>query len=113
MTVTNITIYRGVVFEHYVYIKDSAGRPQDFTGCTFSALLKDKPGGTTLATFEVNTDTAPEANVSSAGWVQVRLDNSVTIPSQQYRGYWYLTISRTSGNPTIVEAGMADIAALA
>lgn len=107
--VTNITVVRSMVFEHYTFIPDSTGAGQDFTGATIAAIMKDKPGGATLATFTCTPNIAPPGTSDTKGWVQTRLDNSTSIAAGYTRGYWYLTVSLDSDNPAVVEAGIANI----
>ena len=108
-----VTLYRGQVNEWYVFLPDTNGNPQDFTGVTLSAIVKDKPGGTTLATPTVTSDVAPSGLYASAGWIQMRVDNSVTIPSGYYRGTWTLTASLDTDNPSVIAAGPVEIVSLA
>lgn len=110
--VTNITIIRSLVHEHYTFVPDSTGAGQDFTGATIAAVMKDKPGGTTLATFACTPNVAPPGVGNAKGWIQTRLDNSIVIPAGYTRGYWYLTVSLDTDNPAVVEAGIAEIMSL-
>lgn len=105
-----ITIYKGTVFEDYVYIPDeSTGNGQDFTGYEFQAQLKDRPGGTLLATFTVTADVAPPGVDDTQGWVQITLDDSVSIAAGYYKGTWSLLAGAAATNPTLIAGGPVDI----
>lgn len=115
MNGTPIEIFRSTVFEHYVYIPSvtAPGTGQDLTGYTFKAELRNKPGGTLLATFTTAANSPPPGYHLAQGWVKLSLDDSVVIPTGNYRGTWSLLASPTANNPYVVEAGPAEIFAQA
>ena len=103
-----LTIIRNTVFEDFLQLPSPLGGGQDLTGYDLQAQLVDKPGGTVLATFACS-NTAPASNQNPTGWVQIRLDDSVVIPTGYYRGTWSLLASSDASNPTVVAGGPVEI----
>lgn len=106
------TIFRGTVSEEYIFVPSDDGGGQDFTSVSFTAALKDRPGGTTLATFDVNPNVAPPGTTNTEGWIQIRLDDSTSITAGYHRGVWSLTVDLDGANPYVVAAGPVDIVSL-
>lgn len=98
---TNLHINKKATFEQLFYIlnpynkllplDDPGQNPTDFTGCAGTALIKDKVGGTTLATFTV-TFPVPEK-----GQVKLSLTAAQTTSLSFKTGVWDLFVTFPSG----------------
>jgi hypothetical protein len=97
----NLTIAKKASFDYTFYVldvynpkllpNDPAQTPVNLTGCTGTAKVKDKIGGTVLATFTV---TFPNA---ALGEVLLHLDASVTSALSFTKGVWDIFIAFPSG----------------
>lgn len=105
-----LTVIRDVVYEDYVFIPSSDGiTGQDLTDYTLQAQICDRPNGTKLADFTCTASTPPPGISNPNGWVQIRLDDSVVIPTGYYRGTWSLLAGLDGANPFLVAAGPVEI----
>lgn len=97
----NLTISKKASFEYTFYVldvydktklpNDPAQTPVDLTGCTAVALVKDKVGGTTLATFTV---AFPNPTL---GEVKLSLTAAQTTSLNFKTGVWDIFITFPSG----------------
>jgi hypothetical protein len=97
----NLLINKKATFAYTFYVldvyndtklpNDPAQTPVDLTNCTGNALVKDKVGGTTLATFTV---TFPNPTL---GEVLVSLTPAQTSSLAFTRGVWDIFITFPSG----------------
>jgi len=109
--VTSLNIIKGAAFEQFIFITDANGVAENLAADTLQAELRDRPGGTLLATFTCTTGTFPPYADNSQGWVKLTMADTVTtaIPTGYHRGTWALLMSESADNPTMVAAGPAEI----
>ena len=107
-----LSVFRGLSFTDYVFIPSpDSDLGQDLTDYTLLAEVRDRPGGTLLATFSLTKDTAPPGVQNGAGWVQIYLDDTDTtaIPAAYSRGTWSLLAGLSGVNPEVIAAGSVEI----